>query len=145
MALDPDPFAQLQAITSDFLGPSFFARAFELFPDGVVFIDAGAVIRYVNTKVEILFGASRGNLIGQPIEVLVPDASKEKHVGLRNAFIHKPAARVMAADKSLLTARHTDGHEFPVLISLGPIPADEGMFFMAVIRDLRDQVHGASS
>lgn len=142
---DADPFAQLQALTSEFLGPSFFARAFELMPDGVVFVDASAVIRYVNTKTEMLFGISRGNLIGKTIEYLVPDSTKEKHIPLRNTFIVKPAARVMAADKAMLTARHSDGHEFPVLISLGPIPADEGMFFMAVIRDLRDQVHGSQA
>jgi PAS domain S-box-containing protein len=102
-------------------------------PDATVIVDKDAAIRMVNRAAEKLFAYSRDELIGQPIEVLIPSRFRPQHPMLRNAYIADPAPREMGTGREL-AAVAKDGREFPVEISLSPI---EGAGLVASsIRDI---------
>ncbi len=89
-------------------------------PDATIIVDKSATIRIVNRATETLFGYRRDELIGQPIEILIPRRYHADHPKLRNAYIDNPAPREMGAGR-ILSAITKDGREFPVEISLSPI------------------------
>src|SRR4051812_49748659 len=86
----------------------------------MVMIDSTGVIVMVNAQAERVFGYSRTELLGQPIEILVPPRYRGHHPGLREAFQRTPQARPMGAGRELYALRK-DGSEFPVEIGLNPI------------------------
>jgi PAS domain S-box-containing protein len=102
-------------------------------PDATVIVDKDAVIQLVNRAAEKLFGYPRHELIGQPVEILIPSRFRPQHPKLRNAYIANPAPRDMGAARELAAVAR-DGREFPVEISLSPI---EGAGLVASsIRDI---------
>jgi protein-histidine pros-kinase len=107
----------------------------EAAPDGIVTVDARGEIAYANRAFEQLFGYSRAELIGQPIELLVPDELRARHVTSRNAYLGNPHMREMGAGTELL-GRRKDGSVFPVEIMLSPIEGDAGARAVAVVRDV---------
>jgi len=107
-------------------------------PDGIVVIDTNGKIAIVNGQAEKLFGYSRTEMIGQPIEILVPDRYKEKHVAYRDGYIDHPKTRPMGAGR-LLTGRKKDGSEFPVEISLSPLDTEQGLLITSIVRDITDR------
>jgi PAS domain S-box-containing protein len=107
-------------------------------PDGMVIIDEAGVIRLVNRQAEALFGYERAELVGKPVEVLVPDRLAASHPDRRNTYVRNPSTRPMGAGLEL-TARHKDGSEFPVDISLSSLETDEGLLVSAAVRDIRDR------
>jgi len=107
-------------------------------PDAIVVIDGAGRIVLVNAQAERLFGYSRGELVGQVIEVLVPDRLRSGHVGRRQAFGEHPTARPMGVSLDL-SARCRDGREVPVEISLSPLSTPGGMLFSAAIRDITER------
>jgi diguanylate cyclase (GGDEF)-like protein/PAS domain S-box-containing protein len=115
-----------------------FQQVVEMAPDAMVFVDAHGVITQVNQQTEVLFGYARDELVGLPLEVLVPDRYRGVHVQHRDAFVHHPDLRPMGRDLDLL-ARRRDGSEFPVEISLSPLETDEGPQVTASIRDVTDR------
>src|ERR1041385_2199523 len=112
-----------------------FRVAVESSPNGMVMVDRGGRIVLVNREVERLFGYTRDELLGQSIEVLVPDRSRGKHPDFRHLFFEKPAARSMGAGRELYGLRK-DGTEIPVEIGLNPIETEEGLFVLSSIVDI---------
>ena len=90
---------------------------FEVVPDAMVGVDRGGVIRFVNRQAEAMFGFGRGELVGQLIEVLVPESFRAVHRGQRQGYVADPKTRKLGS-VSELTGRKRDGTEFPVDIGL---------------------------
>lgn len=103
-------------------------------PDATLVVDEQGRIVYANLAVEPTFGYSRDALLGQAIEVLMPERYREKHVAYRRGFFDMPRARPMGGTGVHLRALRRNGVEFPVSISLGPLYTPAGTFVVAVVR-----------
>jgi len=115
-----------------------YRAIFEASPDGCVVVDRWGVIRAANPRVEELFGWSPEQLVGQRIEMLVPDAHREQHIGHRARFVSDPHNRPMGVGLDLRGCRR-DGSTFPVEISLSPWAADEGdLRVICTVRDVTE-------
>jgi PAS domain S-box-containing protein len=112
-----------------------FRRVVEASPSAMVMIGAEGRIEMVNAQSEHLFGYSRADMIGQPVEMLIPARFRGHHPGLRNSFYADPRSRPMGAGRELYGLRQ-DGTEFPIEIGLNPIETDEGMKVLSAIVDL---------
>src|SRR5713226_527807 len=115
-----------------------FAGLLEAAPDAMVCVDADGRIALVNAQTERLFGYGRDELVGQPVEMLVPDAVRDVHPGHRAGYVADPAPRPMGAGMEL-AGRRRDGSTFPAEISLSAIDTDEGMLVTAAVRDVTDR------
>ena len=104
-------------------------------PNPIVAIDARAAITYLNPQVQITFGYDPGELIGQPIEMLLPVAITGRHVAHRDGFLANPVARPMGIGLDL-AGRRKDGTEFPVEISLSPVETPDGLRVFATVVDI---------
>jgi PAS domain S-box-containing protein len=113
-------------------------RLLDAAPDATVVVGSDGTIRLANRQVEALFGHGREELVGQPVEVLLPDRSRKGHLGLRAAYIAQPAVRAMG-EGQVLYARRKDGTEFPAEISLSPLESGEGILVIAAIRDASER------
>jgi protein-histidine pros-kinase len=112
-----------------------FPRFIDALPDAIVVVDRGGRIVELNVQAVGLFGYARAELLGEPIEKLLPERLRSRHVGERDRYNQSPHVRPMGAGMSLF-ARHKDGHEFPVEISLGPYQSEDGPLVVSAIRDL---------
>lgn len=112
-----------------------FRLAVEGSPNGMVLLNHQRRIVLVNTQAEMLFGYSRAELIGQDVEMLVPERFRRAHSGLVNDFFSAPQSSAMGARRELLGCRK-DGTEFPVEIALNPIQSREGLLVLVAIADL---------
>ncbi|HTU68926.1 MAG TPA: ATP-binding protein [Candidatus Baltobacteraceae bacterium] len=106
----------------------------EYAPDATLIVDADGRIRLLNAQAERLFGYYREELIGQPIEMLIPARYRTRHVGERKGYYHDPHVRPMGVGLELNGLRK-NGSEFPVEISLSPVNTSDGTFVSASIRD----------
>ena len=102
--------------------------------DGVVLADGNGTIVLANRRLTAMFGYQATELVGQPVEVLVPAGLREAHRADRAAFERKPVARPMA-DRARLAAASKDGSTVPVTITLAPVPTADGDLVLAVVRD----------
>jgi protein-histidine pros-kinase len=107
-------------------------------PDAMVGVDSDGVIVMANVQTEALFGHTREALLGQQIEVLVPERVRDVHPGHRKRYFAEPRTRPMGAGLEL-AGRRADGSEFPAEISLSAIGTDEGTVALAAIRDMTDR------
>ncbi|PSJ16363.1 sensor histidine kinase [Nitrosomonas supralitoralis] len=112
--------------------------AVEASPNGMVMTDHMGKIMLVNSTTETLFGYKRAELIGRPIEVLIPSSHREHHPELRNSFLKNPSARAMGHGRDLY-GLHKDGKEFPVEIGLNPIKTPTGTMVLASIIDITER------
>ena len=114
-------------------GPKIFRLAVEASPSGMIVVDGGGTIVIVNGEVERLFGYGRDELVGQPVEILLPDKLRGKHTGQRGGFMHRPGARRLGTGREFL-GRRKDGSEVPIEVGLNPqrIGGDV-MVFCAVV------------
>lgn len=112
-----------------------FRAAVESSPNGMLMVDQNGRIVLVNREIERLFGYAREELLGQPIERLVPDRTRPGHPTLRASFFANPQSRAMGAGRELFGQRK-DGQEIPVEIGLNPLETDEGLFVLASVVDI---------
>ena len=112
-----------------------FRAVVESAPSGMVMIDRTGTITLVNREAERLFGYPREELLGQPIEHLVPERFRRGHPVFRTDFFANPQTRAMGAGRELYGLRK-DGVEIPVEIGLNPIETDEGFFVLASVVDI---------
>ncbi len=112
-----------------------FRTVVESAPGGVVMMSREGRIVLVNRETERLFGYSREELIGQPIDLLVPQRFRDEHQNHRGGFLAHSQSRAMGAGRDLIGLRG-DGTEIPVEIGLSPIETDEGLFVLASVVDI---------
>ena len=110
----------------------------EAIPDAVAAVNRAGVILQTNSQIEGLFGYTHDELIGQRIEILVPDRQRAQHDQHREQFHQRPKSRRMGSGLELY-GRRRDGSEFPVEISLSPIGVGDGAIVLSVIRDTSER------
>ena len=115
-----------------------FRSFLESAPDAIVIVDESGRIALINTQTEKLFGYGREELLGKPVEVLIPERFRGRHAGHRTVFSGNLRFRPMGAGMELYAVRK-DGTEFPVEISLSPIQTDEGTLVSSAIRDITER------
>jgi PAS domain S-box-containing protein len=111
-----------------------FHGLLESSPDAMLIVERAGRIAMINSQAEALFGYSRAELTGQPIEMLLPERHRIKHSAYRAKFLLHPKTRSIGAGLELNALRR-DGTEFPVEISLSPLETPEGLFISSAIRD----------
>jgi diguanylate cyclase (GGDEF)-like protein/PAS domain S-box-containing protein len=112
-----------------------FRELVESAPDAIVIVGASGTIEMVNSQTERFFGYERRELLGMPLETLVPERFRERHVADRADFMANPRVRVMGEGLELF-GRRKDGSEFAVDICLSPLPTRDGLAVSASIRDV---------
>ncbi|MFT3733705.1 MAG: PAS domain S-box protein [Rhodocyclaceae bacterium] len=112
-----------------------FRCVVEAAPDGLAMVNRDGRLALVNSGMERLFGYSRQEMIGQPIEMLMPERYRGRHVGLRSSYMQAPTTRDMAGRRELY-ARRKDGSEFPVEIGLNALTTAGGEHVLATIADV---------
>ncbi|HTR72070.1 MAG TPA: ATP-binding protein [Solirubrobacteraceae bacterium] len=118
------------------------AALLELAPDAIVGIGADGAITMANAQVQALFGYEREGLVGQSVEVLVPERFRGGHAGHREGYFADPRTRPMGAGLELY-GRRRDGSEFPAEISLSSIQTEDGTLAIAAVRDISERVVAA--
>ena len=105
----------------------------------MVVADAGGIIVLTNREADRVFGYEEGELVGQPIDSLVPERHRAMHPNQREQFLQRQRVRRMS-DTVTLSGRRKDGSEFPAAISLSPLESEGQLFVASAIRDLTDRV-----
>jgi formate hydrogenlyase transcriptional activator len=110
----------------------------EASPNGVLAVDSDGTIVLVNRELEQQFGYSRAELIGQCVDILLPEALRDQHRAHRDAFSQAPSSRPMGTGRELF-GRRKDGSQIPVEIGLTPIHTPDGLFVLASVIDIAER------
>jgi len=119
------------------------AAMLEYAPDAFVGVSSDGLIVLVNAQTESLFGYGRGELVGRPVELLVPERLRGGHESSRSGYFKDPRVRPMGAGLSLF-GRRRDGSEFPAEICLSSVQTGDGVLALAAIRDVGERVAAAA-
>jgi len=133
-------------LTAQDMAEERFRRLIEGAPVALVIVDRDGTIVLANNHTNEMFGYPAGELVGRPIELLIPQRSRHAHLPYRREYLADPQPRLMGAGRELVALRN-DGSEFPVEISLAPMDTDQGTLVSAAILDLttRHQIEKASA
>ena len=112
-----------------------FSTLLDAMPDAIVIVDASGRIAEVNVHTLGMFGYAREALLGQPVEILMPERLRDGHVDERDAYTRNPHVRPMGYGLEL-SGLKADGQEFPIEISLAPYQSPNGPVVVAAIRDV---------
>jgi PAS domain S-box-containing protein len=123
----------VQALSSS--GGELFRQLLDSAPDALIILGEQGSIELVNQQAERLFGYQRDELVGQRIEMLIPERFRTAHLGHRAGFAHSPKVRVMGSGLELF-GLHKNGQEFSVEISLSPLTTERGTLVLSAIRDV---------
>ncbi|HZU78854.1 MAG TPA: PAS domain S-box protein, partial [Acidimicrobiales bacterium] len=115
-----------------------FRSLLEAAPDAVVIVDSRGRIEFVNTQTERQFGYPAQEILGRPVEILIPERLRPGHRGHRADYFANPHPRPMGMGLALF-GRRRDGTEFPVEISLSPVMTEDGVLISAAIRDMTER------
>jgi PAS domain S-box-containing protein len=115
-----------------------FRLALEAAPAGMLIMDGAGRIVLANAQIETLFGYDRSELIGQPLEMLVPERFRKQHPEFRAGFLADSRARPMGAGRDLYGLR-SDGSEIPIEIGLNPLRTDAGLFVLSSVVDITER------
>jgi len=115
-----------------------FRQLLEAAPDAILQVDEEGRIILMNRVTEEMFGYAREELLGQPVEVLIPEELRKAHVGHRAHYRTRPSTRAMGTGLTLQGLRK-DGSRFPVEISLSPGSSQEGFHATAIVRDITER------
>ena len=115
-----------------------FQVLFKAAPNGVLAVDGDGLIAHANEQAEMAFGYGRGELIGSPVEILVPHMHQAPQTKLRDRYSQRPEKRPMGAGRELF-GRRKDGSEFPLEIGLAPCSDKDGNLILASIVDITER------
>jgi PAS domain S-box-containing protein len=130
--------AAIRDITDRKRAEAKFQQLLESAPDAIVGVGRDGRIVLVNSQTEAVFGYARDELIGRPVEILVPERYRGGHEGRRSGYFGDPRTRPMGAGLDLY-GRRRNGEEFPAEISLSSIETEDGVLATAAIRDITDR------
>jgi len=138
VAVSHKDVTQLKVLNHGKILEARYRGLLESVPDAIVMVNNTGRIILVNGQAEELFGYTKAELLGKPIEILLPQRFREGHVSHRTQYFVEPKTRTMGAGLELFACRQ-DGTEFPVEICLSPLRTEEGTFAMSAIRDIADR------
>src|SRR6202158_817406 len=138
IAMNHTDVTQLKHLRDDRVAELRFQALLEAAPDAMVMVGKDGQIVLVNGQTEKMFGYRREELLGQPIEILVPEKFRGAHPKHRQGYFGDPRTRAMGTGIELF-GRRKDGSEFPAEISLSPMETADGRYATAAIRDINDR------
>lgn len=130
--------ASITDLTESLRHEERFRLLLDSVPNASLMVDAAGTIRLANRKAVELFGYDRRDLIGSPVELLVPDSIRREHPRLMAEFMAAPRTRLLGAGRDL-RGRRRDGSEVPVEIGLAPIIMPDGLYVFASIMDITER------
>lgn len=128
----------IREVQEDASSGDFFRAMLELAPDAMIIADSDGRIAIVNQRAEAVFGYPREEILGKPVELLLPESLRNRHVAHRSDFGKSPGVRLMGAGRDLV-ARRKDGSDFPAEISLSPVVAGGDHYVSTLIRDTTER------
>lgn len=126
-------------VTEQRFAEELFRLAVDTSPSGMLMVDRSGRIIMVNSELEQLFGYRRDELLGQPVEILVPAENRSAHRKLRSDYVLRPEGRGMGKGRELKGLRK-DGSEFPLEIGLHPVHIRNGLLILGVVVDISERM-----
>ena len=134
----PIPSASTAPMALPSVRPDILTALLDLAPDALIVVDSTGTITQVNAQIETLFGYGQDELVGHPLELLLPESRRMAHVAQRSRYMQAASPRPMGTGLDL-AGRHKDGCAFPVDISLRPILIGHTLHVMGAVRNLTAQ------